>query len=74
METKAIELANKALSNPSLLINMPEDTFFKFVIGIAKYDKSLAMEVESLKPFTSPDNKVLFWEVVGILMPQENYN
>jgi hypothetical protein len=74
MKAKAIELGNKALSNPSLLINMPEDTFFKFVIGIAKYDKSLAMEVESLKPFTSPNNKVLFWEVVGILIPQESYN
>lgn len=74
MKAKAIELGNKALSNPSLLINMPEDTFFKFVIGIARYDKSLAMEVESLKPFTSPNNKVLFWEVVGILIPQESYN
>lgn len=74
MKAKAIELGNKALSNPSLLINMPEDTFFKFVIGVAKYDKSLAMEVESLKPFTSPNNKVLFWEAVGILIPQESYN
>ena len=73
MKAKAIEIANKALANPSLLNQLSEDVFFKLVIGISKYDVSLAMKVEALKPFTNSDNKVLFWEAVGILIPSEDY-
>tara|TARA_R110002020_G_scaffold122805_2_gene278681 strand:- start:2771 stop:2998 length:228 start_codon:yes stop_codon:yes gene_type:complete len=71
---KATYLVNKALANPSLVKNMPEDTFFKFVLGIAKYDKTKAMQLEKLKPFTTSQNKAIFWEAVGILMPSDNFN
>lgn len=73
MKAKAIELANRALENPSLVNQLTEDIFFKLVIGISKYDRSLAMKVEELKPFTNSNNKVLFWEAVGILVPYEDY-
>jgi hypothetical protein len=72
LKDKSILLANKALNNPSLLNTLPDDTFFSFVIGIAKFDIELAKKVESLKPFTNPHNKVLFWEAVGILLPQDS--
>lgn len=73
MKAKAIELANRALENPSLINQLTEDMFFKLVIGISKYDRLLAMKVEELKPFTNNNNKVLFWEAVGILVPYEDY-
>lgn len=73
MREKAIELANRALQTPSLLNDLSEDVFFKFVMGISIYDISLAMQVEQLKPFTNSNNKVLFWEAVGILVPLEDY-
>jgi hypothetical protein len=73
MREKAIELANRALQTPSLLNDLSEDVFFKFVMGISRYDISLAMQVEQLKPFTNSNNKVLFWEAVGILVPLEDY-
>lgn len=73
MREKAIELANRALQTPSLLNDLSEDVFFKFVMGISIYDISLAMKVEQLKPFTNSNNKVLFWEAVGILVPLEDY-
>lgn len=72
-QERAIILANKALTNPELLETLPEDVLFKFIIGIALFDIDLAMKVEELKPFTNPSNKVLFWEAVGILMPQESF-
>ena len=70
---KGIMLANKALANPELLETLPEDVLFKFIIGIALFDIDLAMRLEELKPFTNSSNKVLFWEAVGILMPQESF-
>ena len=72
-QEKGIMLANKALANPELLKTLPEDVLFKFIIGIALFDINLAMRLEELKPFTNPSNKVLFWEAVGILMPQESF-
>ena len=69
----AIRLANKALNNPLLLNELSEDVFFKFVLGVAKYDMCLAIKLENLKPFTNSSNKCLFWEAVGILMPVESY-
>ena len=56
----AIRLANKALNNPLLLNELSEDVFFKFVLGVAKYDMCLAIKLENLKPFTNSSNKCLF--------------
>jgi len=64
---KATDLATRALNNPSLVENMSEDTFFKFVIGVAKYDQKLAIALEMLKPFTNNSNKIHFWTAVGVL-------
>ena len=74
MKNKAIELANRAISNPELLNSLPNDTYFKFVMGIAKFDIYLAQKVENLRPFTHPETKILFWEAVGILLPQESFS
>ena len=48
---KGVILANKVLKNPSLIDNMSEDKFFKFVISVAKHDKEKAIELEEIKPF-----------------------
>ena len=69
---KAIVLANRAIESPSILNELSEETHFKFVMGIAVFDIELAKEVEALRPFTTSQNKILFWEAVGILMPQES--
>ena len=69
---KATHLVNKALANPSLVKNMSKDTFFKFVLSVAKYDKTKAMQLEKLKPFTTSQNRAMFWEAIGILMPSDN--
>jgi hypothetical protein len=67
---KAHKLGNQALANPSLLDNLNEDTFLKFVISISKYDKPLAWNVFDLKvKEMSAQNKILFWEAVGIVFP-----
>ncbi len=68
---KAINLVNRALANPSLVEDLSEDTFFKFVLGVAKYDMKKAMQLEKLKPFTTSKNKIMFWEAVGLLIPIE---
>ena len=68
---KATQLVNKALTNPNLVKDMSEDTFFKFVLSVAKYDKTKAMQLEKLKPFTTSKNKIMFWEAVGLLIPIE---
>ena len=73
LKNKGIELATKAINNPSLVENMSEDTFFKFVVGVAKYDQKLAIVLEMLKPFTNSNNKVLFWTAVGILNDTEDF-
>jgi hypothetical protein len=72
-QEKAIMLANKALANPELLETLPEDIMFKFVIGIVLFDINLAIKLEELRPFTNSKNKVLFWEALGILIPQESF-
>jgi hypothetical protein len=69
---KALELGNQAINNPSLLDKLNEDTFIKFVVGISKYDKSLAYKVFDLKyDKISLEGKILFWEAIGILVSPE---
>ena len=48
-EMKAIRLANQAINNPSLVENMEEDAFLKFVIGIAHYNTELSMKVLQIR-------------------------
>lgn len=61
---KALELGNQAINNPSLLDKLNEDTFIKFVIGISKYDKSLAFMVFDLKyDKISLESKILVAEI-----------
>lgn len=70
---KAQELGSRAINNPSLLDQLDEDTFIKFVVCISKHDKSLASKVFDLKyDKISAQGKVLFWEAVGILTKQED--
>lgn len=71
LKEKAINLADRALSDPKLVENMDEDKFFKFVLGVAKYDQKRAIALEMLKPFTNSNNKVLFWEAVGVLLSED---
>ena len=71
---KGIRLANQAIKNPELLELLDHDKYVDFVLGVAKYDTSLAKEIESLRPFVSSSAKLLFWEAVGILMPTEDYS
>jgi hypothetical protein len=71
LKERAIELADTALNNPELVKKMDNDKFFTFVLCIAKHDKKRAIAVEMLKPFTTSQNKILFWEAVGVLASQE---
>lgn len=73
LKEKAIRLANKAIEDSTLLKSLNEETLFKFVMGVAKYDMTLAMKLEELRPFTNASNKVMFWETAGLLMKQEDY-
>lgn len=71
---KALELGNRVINNPRLLEQLDEDTLIKFVVCIAKYNKSLASQVFDLRyNEVSAQGKVLFWEAVGILTKQEDY-
>jgi hypothetical protein len=65
--TKAKSLCDRALNDPTLINNFSENTFFSFVMGVAKFDKKRAIKLEELKPFTNSSNKTLFWEAVGLL-------
>jgi hypothetical protein len=67
MKDKAINLAKRVLANPELIKDMSEDTFFKFVMGIAKFDHELAIKVERLMPFTNSSNKINFWTATKLL-------
>jgi hypothetical protein len=73
-EEKAFRLANKAIETPSLLNELDEETYLLFVVGVAKYHKDLAMKLEDIRPLVHPQNKVLFWEAVGIILEMEDYN
>jgi hypothetical protein len=65
---KAQKLGNQVLNNPELLNQLDEDIFLKFVISISKYDKPLAWNIFDLKvKELSAQNKILFWEAVGIV-------
>jgi hypothetical protein len=70
----AFTLANRAINTPTLLTQLNEETYLLFVIGVAKYHKELATKLENIRPLVSPQNKILFWETVGIIVPMENYN
>ena len=73
-EEKAFRLANKAIETPSLLNELDEETYLLFVVGVAKYHKDLAVKLENIRPLVHPQNKVLFWEAVGIILELEDYN
>ena len=72
-QKEVINLAKKSIANPTLLKTLPEDVMFDFVMAIVLYDINLTIKLEELRPFTNPNNKVLFWEAAGILMPQESF-
>lgn len=75
-EQKAKNLCDRALNDPKLIKNFTENTFFKFVMGVAKFDQKRATALEKLKPFKNSKNKTLFWEAVGILFSngaEENF-
>ena len=71
---KAFRLANKAIEIPSLLNELDEETYLLFVIGVAKYHKDLAIKLENIRPLVHPQNKILFWEAVDIILELEDYN
>lgn len=64
---KALKLATEAIETPSLLNVLDENTYLLFVVGVAKYHKDLAFKLENIRPLVSSQNKVLFWEAVGII-------
>jgi hypothetical protein len=73
-EEKAFRLATKAIETPSLLNELDEETYLLFVVGVAKYHKDLATKLENIRPLVHPQNKVLFWEAVGIILELEDYS
>ena len=70
---KAFRLATKAINTPSLLNELDEETYLLFVVGVAKYHKDLAVKLENIRPLVHPQNKILFWEAVGIILELEDY-
>lgn len=64
-------LANQVLNTPGLVNRIDDNTFFRFVMLISKYDTSQAIKIEKLKPIPIPKNKVLFWKAVGILTEED---
>ena len=68
-QQRGIELANRVIADPSLLTQLDDDTFIKFVISLTKISKDLGKEVFDLRENVSSENKILFWEAIGILMP-----
>lgn len=63
----AIILANRTIGNPKLLDQLNDDTFIKFVIGISNHSTELAHKVMDLRENVPAQNKILFWEAVGII-------
>ena len=74
LRIKAEKLATKAIANPKLLEQLPTDTYETFVLSVAVFNKKLAMQLDDIKPITNASNKVLFWEAVGILLPQQDFS
>jgi len=74
LEETAFRLANKAIKNPSLLNQLTQDTYETFVLGVAIFHKDLAMKLDDIKPIVKPQNKVKFWEAVGILIKEKDYS
>lgn len=65
---KANKLADKCISNPSLLKELDDDTMIKFAIKVSEANKEKAVKMMDLKyPEVKPYNMVLFWEAVGII-------
>jgi hypothetical protein len=73
-EEKAFRLANEAIETPSLLNKLDEETYLLFVVSVAKYHRDLAIRLEDIRPLVHPQNKVLFWEAIGIILEMEDYN
>lgn len=74
LKTKAETLANKAIANPELLDQLPNNVYEDFILRVALFNIDLAMKLDDIRPITNSNNKVLFWEAVGIISPQENYS
>jgi len=64
---QAIRLANRVIADPKLLEKLNDDLFIRFVIGISNYSTELAHKVMDLRQDIPAQNKVLFWEAIGIL-------
>ena len=69
---KGIELANQVIADPTLLKVLNDDTFIKFVIALSIKNKDLAIRVMDLREDVPAQNKILFWEAVGIIQ-NESY-
>lgn len=67
-QQKGIELANKVIADPSLLKQLDDTTFIKFIIALTNTSKDLASKVFDLRENVSAQNKILFWEAMGIIM------
>jgi|TARA_B110000967_G_C18316632_1_gene285526 hypothetical protein len=70
----AFNLATRAIKKPSLLDELTEDTYVKFVIGVALYHKDLAVKLDEIRSIGEPQNKILFWEAIGVLTTPEDFN
>ena len=70
MKNTAISLAKIALNNPSLFEVLNEDTYENFVLCVARHDIKLAKKLDSRRPIVGAQNRVLFWEAVGILVSE----
>lgn len=74
LRVKANTLADKAISNPSLLNQLDDDNMIKFAIGVSKYNKDKAVKLIDLRyPNVVPHNIVLFWQAVGILQKPDDF-
>lgn len=67
-QQKGIELANKVIADPSLLKQLDDTTFINFIMALTKTSKDLASKVFDLRENVSAQNKILFWEAMGIIM------
>ena len=70
---KAFNLATRAIENPSLLDALTEDMYVKFVVGVALYHKDLAVNLDKVRSIGEPQNKILFWEAIGVLTTPEDF-
>jgi len=74
LRDKAISLATRAINSPKLLEQLDNDIYETFILSVASFSINLAQQLDKLRPITNPETKILFWEAVGILTNQEDYN